>query len=142
MKKIPVPIWPMPDIIRAKDTEDSPETIGLLNETVRKWADKIVRTLDMMARRVSTGEPNVLTKTADYDVVATDDVLLCNGTFTLSLPPCSESKRKMFYLSNISTGTITIDPNGSETIGGETSVALSAEAKITIISDGSNWYSL
>ena len=46
-----------------------------------------------------------------------------------------------YQIKNRSTNTITIDPNGSETVDGAASFALSIqEASVTLITDGSNWF--
>jgi hypothetical protein len=46
-----------------------------------------------------------------------------------------------YQIKNRSTNTITIDPNGSETVDGAATFALSIqEASVTLITDGSNWF--
>jgi len=46
-----------------------------------------------------------------------------------------------YQIKNRSTNTITIDPNGSETIDGSSTFDISAqEASVTLITDGSNWF--
>ena len=46
-----------------------------------------------------------------------------------------------YQIKNRSTNTITIDPNGSETIDGSSTFAISTqEASVTLITDGSNWF--
>ena len=46
-----------------------------------------------------------------------------------------------YQIKNRSTNTITIDPNGSETIDGSTTLNISTqEANLTLITDGSNWF--
>jgi hypothetical protein len=46
-----------------------------------------------------------------------------------------------YQIKNRSTNTITIDPNGSETIDGSATFDLSTqEASVTLITDGSNWF--
>lgn len=45
-------------------------------------------------------------------------------------------------IKNSGTGTITITPNGSETIDGQTSLSLNPGASVIVTSDGSNLYSL
>jgi hypothetical protein len=46
-----------------------------------------------------------------------------------------------YQIKNRSTNTLTIDPNGTETIDGTTTFALTAqEASVTLITDGSNWF--
>ena len=46
-----------------------------------------------------------------------------------------------YQIKNRSTNTITIDPNGSETIDGSSTFALSTQnASVTLLTDGSNWF--
>ncbi len=46
---------------------------------------------------------------ADYTVKVTDDMILCNGTFTLTLPVLPIVRETMFKILNIGTGTVTIN---------------------------------
>jgi hypothetical protein len=46
-----------------------------------------------------------------------------------------------YQIKNRSANTITIDPNGSETVDGSATFALSTqEASLTLITDGSSWF--
>jgi len=46
-----------------------------------------------------------------------------------------------YQIKNRSTNTVTIDPNGSETIDGASTFSLSTqEASVTLITDGSSWF--
>jgi hypothetical protein len=46
-----------------------------------------------------------------------------------------------YQIKNVSTNTITIDPNTTETIDGATTFALSTQyASVTLVTDGSNWF--
>ena len=46
-----------------------------------------------------------------------------------------------YQIKNRSTNTLTIDPNGAETIDGSATFAIaSQEASVTLITDGSNWF--
>ena len=58
-----------------------------------------------------------------YAVLATDDEIRFNGTFTVTLPAATGSGRPL-ALKNIGTGTITITPDGTDTIDGFSSVYL------------------
>lgn len=83
----------------------------------------------------------ISSKTGDYTATSDDDVILCSGTFAVSLPAASGVSGKRFYIKNTGTGSITVDPNGSETIdGGEIAVIESQYESITIVCDGSNWH--
>ena len=46
-----------------------------------------------------------------------------------------------YQIKNVSTNTITIDPNTTETIDGAATFALSTQyASVTLVTDGSNWF--
>jgi hypothetical protein len=72
-----------------------------------------------------------------------DDVIVCNGTtYTVTLPAASGNSGRIVRIKRNSSGTITIDGNGSETIDGSLTLALSTTlASATLICDGSNWFS-
>ena len=54
---------------------------------------------------------SVVTKTTTYTALLTDDVILADGTFTITLPSVTTTTGKPFTVKNIGTGTITISPN-------------------------------
>jgi len=83
---------------------------------------------------------NVVTKTGIYTATVTDDVILGNGTFTITLPAAAGVTGKIFNIKNIGTGTITVDGDGGETIDGDATVDLIQDEVITIICNGSNWW--
>lgn len=62
-----------------------------------------------------------------------------SGSFTVSLPTAVGCQGYRIQVSNAGTGQITIDPNGSETIIGESSVILLQWDSVTLESDGNNW---
>lgn len=83
-----------------------------------------------------------LAKSAAYTVVAADrgDVLLCTGTWSLSLTAASTLANGFsFGVVNIGTGVITIDPNASETVDGVTTKALAPGQSCILITDGTEW---
>lgn len=70
---------------------------------------------------------NVASKTAAYTVVAGDrgKLLDCTGTWTLGLTAAATLGAGFaFAVRNSGAGTITIDPNSTELIDGETSIAI------------------
>lgn len=74
---------------------------------------------------------------------ATHYTVLCNGTFTVTLPAASTCAGRIYNVKNVGTGTITVDGNASETIDGATTYALSTQYQtLTLQCDGSNWFIL
>ncbi len=85
----------------------------------------------------------IATKTAAYTLTSDDVVILCKGTFTITLPTAVGIEGKLYHVKNIGTGVITIDADGTETIdGGLTAVISTQYPNVAIISDNSNWHIL
>jgi len=83
---------------------------------------------------------NIVTKTSAYTTTLTDDVILCNGTFTVTLYTAVGNGGRTLTIKNTGTGVITIDGSGSETIDGDTTLDLGVQyTSVTIVSDGTNW---
>lgn len=81
------------------------------------------------------------TKTANYTLTANDVGILADtsgGTFTLSLPTAASIAGRTYVVANDGTTSVTIDPNGSETIAGSSTYSLVKDV-ITFRSDGTNW---
>lgn len=93
--------------------------------------------------------PNVyLSKSADYTVIASDSAGVVNmsasgaaRTVTLTAAATLGSGFVITVKkSDSSTNTVTIDPNASETIDGDTTLVLRAQYQsVTLMCDGSNW---
>lgn len=81
---------------------------------------------------------NYVSKTANYTTLITDDVVYCDGTFTVNLITVIDRKRPLI-IANISTGIITIDPFGSETISGETTFDVYEGESVVLHPDTTNW---
>lgn len=84
----------------------------------------------------------ISTKTGAYTATATDEVLLCNGTFTLTLPAAASNTRRRYSVRNTGAGTVTIDPNAAELINGAATLALTGGQFVTIVCDGSAWFTI
>jgi hypothetical protein len=81
-------------------------------------------------------------KSAAYTVVAADrgDVLLCTGTFTLTLTAAATLANGFsFGVVNVGTGVITIDPNLAELIDGAATLALAAGKSCLIVCDATGF---
>ena len=79
---------------------------------------------------------------ATYTATTSDDyfINITSGTFTLNLPTAATPYGQVYVIKNSGTGTVTVDPNGSQTIDGATTFTMNVQnGSITIIGDGSNW---
>lgn len=82
---------------------------------------------------------------ATVTVVATDHTVFCSAASnaqTVNLPQASANNGRLlvFVKTDSSGNAVTIDPSGSETINGATTLALSAQwDRCNIQSNGSNW---
>jgi hypothetical protein len=89
----------------------------------------------------------IKTITGNYTTTASDYTILCNASsLTVSLPQASTVTGRIYVIKKIAsgTGTITIDPNGSELIDGATTyTSLTAQWMSVIIQcNGTAWYVL
>lgn len=95
--------------------------------------------------RGSLAETRVVSKSSGYTVIDDDFGILfkASGTWSLSLTAAATlADGFMFMIQNTGSGTITIDPNGSEQIDGATSVALTAGQSCTVVCDGSAFWTV
>lgn len=95
--------------------------------------------------RGTLAEVRALSKSGAYTVAAgdVDCTIKCTGTFTLSLlAAASAGDGFVFAVRNISTGSITIDPNGAEQIDGAATVVLAPGESCHVVCDGSAWYTI
>jgi hypothetical protein len=87
--------------------------------------------------------PNVKTVQENTNITLNDEVIFVNATttVTLTLPNVKDAQNKLFTVKNVGTGTVRIQPSGSETIDGQSYLTLNIKNQtVTVISDGSNWY--
>lgn len=86
--------------------------------------------------------PVIQTKTSNYTVAGTDDVVNCtSGTFTVTLPSAVGRTGKPFIIKNSGTGLITVNTTSSQTIDGVLTMTLAPTQSLTVWSDGTNWQS-
>ena len=76
--------------------------------------------------------------TTTYTIVATDYLLDCSGTFTITLPTAVGFTGE-YIIKNSGTGLITLDGDGTETVDSNLSIALNQYVTITVRSTGTNW---
>lgn len=107
----------------------------------------VINTTDSRVNRVSyddlvsgIGSLTVSSKTSAYTITSDDDVILCDGTFTVTLPTAVGISGTSFYVKNIGTGSITLDGDGSETIDGSTTILIPSLASRHVVSDGTQWW--
>lgn len=77
---------------------------------------------------------SVVQKTEAYTATPDDDVILCSGTWTLGLQTVANFEHPLDIV-NIGSGTITVDPYSTQTIGGSSTLALAAGQRIRIVPD-------
>lgn len=84
-----------------------------------------------------------VSKTTTYTASAQDYTIDCIGStsYSITLPTASSIAGRVYNIKNSQTsGAITIDPNGSETIDGIATVTLGAQYQsVTVQSNGTNW---
>lgn len=78
-------------------------------------------------------------KSGGYTVAVTDDVIRCTSALTLTLYTASGNSGRELGVINDSTGNVTLDGNGSQTIDGSTTFVIPPGARLRIVCDGSNW---
>lgn len=84
----------------------------------------------------------VVAKSAAYTVSIADvgKLIECTGTWTLSLPAAAAAQNGFTVaVVNAGTGTITIDPNGSETLNGSIVAILYSGESCFLVCNGTGW---
>ena len=85
------------------------------------------------------GSYNIIETNTAYVATISDDVIIANGTFIITLPLVANADRVVRIKSTVGGGTITVDGNGSETIDGSLTVALTAGNAATLSPSSSEW---
>lgn len=98
------------------------------------------------ARDNTTGVTTVNTivsKSAGYTATDQDETIIFTADATLTLPPAASYKGKKYHIeASGATTEVTIDPNSTETVCGNTTVRMEGTEIGTIQSDGTNWRGL
>jgi len=70
-----------------------------------------------------------------------DDLIFCTKAtaFTVTFPAISAMEGRVLTFKNLGVGVVTLDPDGSETIDGETTITLSQYESVTLGTNGSVW---
>lgn len=74
----------------------------------------------------------VVNKVGPYVIQASDEVIRCNGTFTVTLPPATGSG-VVYCVKNVGVGVITLDADGADLIDGAGSLSLAAKASAVVL---------
>ncbi len=86
-------------------------------------------------------DSTIIPVSANYAIAATDDLILCNGTFTVTLLTAVGRAGKSFKVKQVGTGVVTMATTSSQTIDGAAAsvTQIFAGDSLTFESDGSNW---
>lgn len=80
-----------------------------------------------------------------YTATASDCVLICNtagGSITVNLPAAASHAGRIYVIKKTSaSNTVTVDPNGAETVDGSATLSWTTNYQsYNLVSDGSNWH--
>lgn len=85
-----------------------------------------------------------VTTATSVTLAAEDEYVTCSNasSVTVNVPAAASHTNRLFFIKNIGAGTVTVDPNGSETVfttSAVTTVALSTGDSLRMISNGTGW---
>lgn len=98
--------------------------------------------LQYLALSLLSGVNRITTKTTTATLTTSEfGIVLCDSAIamTLNLPACSGLSGNSFFITNINAGTVTIDPNGAETIQGDATFDLYQDENLQIVCTGTAW---
>lgn len=115
--------------------------VAFIREPVREWLERLEARLDEIdpseySTEVATGPATVAAETGQTILVS-----VAAGAVTVNLPATHTlGRRIVIKLSSVATNACLIEPNGAQTIDGESSLTLNLDYEwAELISDGSNW---
>lgn len=83
---------------------------------------------------------NYAQKSSAYTVGSTDHYLeATTGSFAITLLTAVGRAGQLFIITNSGTGIITVETTGSENINGESSLILTTDESVSVVSNGSDW---
>jgi hypothetical protein len=94
---------------------------GIYKIVVKNLDATIILTLDN--QKIQANTFSVVQKVGTYTATPDDDVILADGTFTVNIADIATFEHPLL-IKNIGSGTITIDPSGSQTIDGSATKTL------------------
>ncbi len=115
-----------------------------------KLADPIKTAFDTSETNTSNafgkvvGGAGITTTAVDYTVTASDQGKLVKCTVsgkTITTPDATVvGSPFVFFVSNVSTGSITLDGNGAQTVDGAATITMPPKTGLMLTTDGSNWF--
>jgi hypothetical protein len=119
-------------------------TDSLASPSLSSWAASVATALDSSDTTVNTRITQrvmpLTAKTGNYTLTASDEVVTCNGTFTVTLPTAVGATGKQYVIRNIATTTVTIGTTSSQTVDGcSGTITLAGKGAFVVVSDGANW---
>lgn len=97
--------------------------------------------LDTSAIAISLGKYALETVSSNTNLDENNTIVICTAALTLNLPASTGNVGLIYFLKSTG-GTVTVTPNGAETIDGAATLSLTAGQSAIICSDGSNWHIL
>lgn len=87
-------------------------------------------------------QTEAFTKSATFTVAKQDigKTFVCSGTYSINLPAAATvGNGFVFAVTNVGTGTLTIDPNASELVDGATTMAIPQGWTFQLVCTGTAW---
>ncbi|WP_205928993.1 hypothetical protein [Rhizobium leguminosarum] len=118
--------------------------IGIQGSNAVSNFDNALRTLMAQLRSGVDGKTVYASKSGNYTAVADDNnaVHRYTATATVTLTAAATLATNWHYTATADGGAVTIDPNASETINGQTTLVIPNGSSATIICDGSNFFTV
>jgi hypothetical protein len=85
----------------------------------------------------------VTSKSGDYSILVTDNLILTTAALTLTLPAVTGIQGKIYQIKNMAANgvPVTVITTGGKTIDGQSSVTIIAQyTTLSVFTDGSNWF--
>jgi hypothetical protein len=86
---------------------------------------------------------NTTYKTANYTTLLTDDVIIANGTLTITLPLVASASGKEYIINNLGNTIVTVAPQTGEQINNASTYLLDSgttNQSCRLVCDGTKWY--
>jgi len=104
--------------------------------------NSVIDVVGLTSNAITAKIINYRSVTSNTTVLATDNLILANGTLTITLPAAGSVAGQQFYIKNISNinSIITVLPNGSELIDGYANATIRYyNTMFGVISVGTGW---